>query len=331
MSTPRERPKRVSLADVARLAGVSPNTVSRVVRGDGEVADSTRRRISEIIDEVGYRPNYAARALAGKKTGVLHVILAAPMFHGHGQTLLSVMNEAGGADYTVSVANAYMGAGRIDHGAPPFQVDGVIILGGQQPTVELAMEMATHTPTVLLLANETNLPGVSTVSVDNAHGTEVATRHLCETGVRTLVHLAGPDSWSDADRRREGFVTACEAAGVAYDIVTSPSWNAEDGHRAVKTLGVLPDGFVAANDQLALGAMRALHERGVAIPQEVKIVGFDDNDGAECYLPPLTTIRQRFDLVGRAAINQMASLLDGEGPTDVLIEPELVIRNSSLV
>lgn len=331
MSTTRERRRRVSLADVARLAGVSSNTVSRVVRGDGEVADSTRRRIAEIIDEVGYRPNYAARALAGNKTGVLHVVLAAPMFHGHGQTLLAVMDEAGGADYTVSVTNAYLGAGRIDNGAPPFQVDGVIILGGQQPTVELAMEMATHTPTVLLLANETNLPGVSTVSVDNAHGTEVATRHLCQAGVRSLTHLAGPDSWSDADRRREGFVTACEAAGVNYDIVTNPSWNAEDGYRTVKAMATLPEGFVAANDQLALGAMRALHERGVDIPCEVKIVGFDDNDGAECYLPPLTTIRQRFDLVGRAAINQMASLLEGEAPTDVLIEPELVIRNSSLV
>lgn len=331
MSTIRERPKRVSLADVARLAGVSPNTVSRVVRGDDEVADTTRRRISKIIEEVGYRPNYAARALAGKKTGVVHVVLAAPMFHGHGQTLLAVMDEAGGSGYTVSVTNAYMGSGKIDNGAPPFQVDGVIILGGQQPTVDLAMELAQETPTVLLLANETNLPGVATVSIDNAQGTELATRHLCETGVRSLTHLAGPDSWSDADRRREGFVTACEAAGVDYDVVTNPSWNAEDGYRTVRALRMLPDGFVAANDQLALGAMRALHERGVAIPQEVKIVGFDDNDGAECYLPPLTTIRQRFDLVGCAAINQMASLLEGESPTDVLIEPELVIRNSSCV
>ena len=301
------------------------------MRGDGEVADSTRRRIAEIIDEVGYRPNYAARALAGNKTGVLHVVLAAPMFHGHGQTLLSVVNEAGDAGYTVSVANAYNGSGKIDNGAPPFQVDGVIILGGQQPTVDLAMDLAADTPTVLLLANETNLPGVATVSVDNAYGTEVATRHLCDTGVTSVIHLAGPDSWSDADRRREGFVTACEAAGVDYDIVTNPSWNAEDGYRTVTALATLPEGFIAANDQLALGAMRALHERGVAIPQEVKIVGFDDNDGAECYLPPLTTIRQRFDLVGRAAISQMASLLDGDAPTDVLIEPELVIRNSSRV
>lgn len=331
MSTTRERPKRVSLADVARLAGVSPNTVSRVVRGDGEVADSTRRRISEIIDEVGYRPNYAARALAGNKTGVLHVVLAAPMFHGHGQTLLAVMNEAGGSGYTVSVTNAYMGSGKIDNGAPPFQVDGVIILGGQQPTVDLAMELARDTPTVLLLANETKLPGVATVSIDNAQGTELATRHLCETGVRRLTHLAGPDSWSDADRRREGFMAACEAVGVDYDIVTNPSWNAQDGYRTVRGMTAFPDGFVAANDQLALGAMRALHEHGVAIPQEVKIVGFDDNDGAECYLPPLTTIRQRFDLVGRAAITQMASLLEGEAPTDVLIEPELVIRNSSRI
>ena len=106
MSTRRPTGKKVSLADVARLAGVSSNTVSRVVRGDLEVADATRARISEILTEVGYRPNYAARALASNRTGVLHVLLAAPMFHGHARVLLSVLNAGSEAGYHVSVSNA---------------------------------------------------------------------------------------------------------------------------------------------------------------------------------------------------------------------------------
>ncbi|PID98285.1 MAG: LacI family transcriptional regulator [Actinobacteria bacterium] len=331
MSTPRERPKRVSLADVARIAGVSSNTVSRVVRGDTEVAEETRQRISAIVEEVGYRPNYAARALARNRTGVVHVMLAAPMFHGHGQTLLAVVNEASKAGYNVSVSNAYTRDGKLERRGNIFHVDGVIILGGQDPTVDIALDIAQSHPTVLLLSNEIHLDGVSTVSVDNVRGSYLATKHLLDTGITDLLHCEGAAGWNDAARRREGYEQACAEYGVDPRIVGCSSWNAQAGYDALSSeKTTIPQGIVAANDQIALGVIRALHEQGKNIPHDVKVVGFDDDDGADCFLPPLSTIRQRFDLVGRAAVSQMENLIADGTTEDVLIAPELVIRSSSI-
>lgn len=328
-----DTPRRVSLADVARLAGVSTNTVSRVVRGDPEVADKTRTRISALLDEVGYRPNYAARALAGRRTGVVHVVQAAPMFHGHGSVLLSVLDAASLAGYHVSMSSVYHNGQlttRVGDIAP-FHVDGAIILGGQEPTIELALEIGARVPTVLLLTGEHDLDGVSTVSVNSRKGSRLATEHLLRQGLTDIVHVAGPWKWSDAERRREGFVEACEDAGVAPRLLSAGSWEARDGFDIVRTMDTLPQGFVCANDQLALGTMRAVQERGSRIPDDVCVVGFDGIDGTDCYMPPLSTVRQPFDRVGRTAVRQLDTLMSGGAHQDIEIEPELVIRASSLI
>ncbi len=336
MSTSPERARRVSLADVARIAGVSSNTVSRVVRGDPEVADATRKRISEILEAVGYRPNFAARALAAKRTGIVQVILAAPLYHGHGQTLLSVMNEASAAGFTVLVKNAYGAEDVTARDAVPFDVDGVIILGGQGPTVDLAIKAGRTIPTVLLLSNDTDLEGVSTVSIDNRQGSYLAAKHLIDVGCVNIVHIQGALEWSDAHQRREGCERACQEAGAELTILEAGSWDASRGYETLRDFlsplpqgGPFPCGVVAANDQLALGALRAAHERGVNIPEEMKIVGFDDVEGATYFVPPLTTIRQHFDKVGAEAVKQLRNLLAGEPPQGVLVQPELVIRASS--
>ncbi|MDO4259083.1 MAG: LacI family DNA-binding transcriptional regulator [Actinomycetaceae bacterium] len=321
--------KRVSQSDVARMAGVSTNTVSRVVRGDPEVSSETRARIEALLDEVGYRPNYAARSLASRRTGVLHIALAAPMFHGHGRTLLAVMNAASLAGFHVSVSNLWEREGRHDSGLAPFDVDAVVVLGGQDPTVEMALQVGQRVPTVLLLSSEQKLSGVSTVAVDNIRGSRLATEHIVRQGVDDIVHLAGPRSWGDAGTRQLGFEQVCAEAGVEGEILPADSWNARDGYDAIRHLADLPVGLVCANDQLAMGAIRAIHERGVPIPRGVRVVGFDDMDGADCFVPPLTTIRQPFDRVGRTAVRLVRQMLDGEGVADVLIEPELVIRASS--
>lgn len=339
MSTSPERHRRVSLADVAQIAGVSSNTVSRVVRGDPEVAAATRQRISDILTEVGYRPHFAARALAAKRTDVIQVILAAPMFHGHGQTLLAVMTEAAKAELSVVISHADGGSHSLHH-ALPFDVDGVIILGGQEPTIEMALMTARFAPTVLLLSNQHKLAGISTVSMNNFSGGSCATEHLIAQGITRLVHLQGDLAWSDATERAEGFRSACAAAGLDPMVVNADSWDAAQGYevmRAALSEEILPRledgerfGVFAANDQLALGAMRAARELGLAIPQQMAVVGFDNTDGAQCFAPPLTTIHQGFDKVGAHAVQQLQRLLAGEEPTDVVVEPELVIRSSSL-
>lgn len=331
MSTRRQITKKVSLADVAEIAGVSTNTVSRVVRGDREVASATRERIRKLLNEVGYRPNYAARALASNRTGVLHVVLAAPMFHGHGRVLLSVLNAGAEAGYHVSVSNAYRPDGKLHADVAPFDVDGVIILAGQYPTTERAIEIGRRFPTVLVLTSETGLDGISTASIDNVKGAKIATDHLLDQGVKDVFHIAGPAGWSDTAMRRLGFLHSCADHGVEGRIIESYSWNAQDGYDAMRGAGVLPDGVMTGNDQLALGAMRLIHERGATVPGDVRVVGFDDVDGADCYLPPLTTIRQPFDRLGRAAVRLVRQLMDGGGVHDVVIEPELIIRQSSIL
>ncbi len=329
MSTRPPSPKKVSLADVAQSAGVSTNTVSRVVRGDPEVADATRARISALLDEMGYRPNYAARALASKKTGVLHVLLAAPMFHGHGRVLLSVLNAGSEAGYHVSLSNAYRPDGALHTEVAPFDVDGVVILAGQDPSVELAIEIGKRIPTCLLLSSEKNLEGISTASIDNVRGSRLAAEHLLRQGVSDIVHIAGPRNWSDAVMRRQGFIQACEEAGVEGQVIESFSWNSHDGYDVMRSLTHLPHALQCANDQLALGAMRLVHERGARVPEDVRVVGFDDVDGADCYTPPLTTIRQPFDRLGRTGVRLVRSLMEGGRAEDVTIDPELVIRASS--
>lgn len=324
-------PKRVSLADVAKLAGVSSNTVSRVVRGDPEVSDATRERIKHLIEEMDYKPNLAARALASSRTGVFHVLLAAPMFHGHGQTFLAIMNAASAVGFHVSVSNAHgvSAKAKKHHGLTPIDVDGVIVLGGQGPTVDLATRLGERMPTVLVLTGEHGLDAVSTVSIDNAEGARQATRHLISLGVTDLMHLAGPADWLDAAERLRGFSEVCQEHGIEPHAATPGSWDAQAGYELARTWACPPAGLFAANDQLALGAMRALHENGVSIPDETRVVGYDDIAGAECYYPPLSTVRQPFGVVGRTAVEHLVHLMNGGASRDTVIKPELVARASS--
>ena len=319
MSTSRPAAKKVSLADIARRAGVSTNTVSRVVRGDPEVSEKTRARISKLVEELGYVPNYAARALAAKRTNVLQVVLAAPMFHGHGRVLLSILNASSQAGYHVSLSYAYGPDGQLRNDFAPFDVDGVIILGGQDPTIDVAIEAGKRFPTVLVLTSEKGLDGISTVAVDNVRGARLATEHLLAQGLTDVVHICGPAGWSDAQMRRLGYEQACQAY----------SWDSRDGYDVMRAAGRLPEGVQTANDQLALGAMRYIYERGGVVPRDVRVVGFDDIDGADSYAPPLTTIHQPFDRLGRTAVRLVRSLMGGGPSQDIVLDPELVIRASS--
>ena len=300
MSTSRPAAKKVSLADIARRAGVSTNTVSRVVRGDPEVSEKTRARIAKLVEELGYVPNYAARALAAKRTNVLHVVLAAPMFHGHGRVLLSILNASSQAGYHVSLSYAYGPDGQLRNDFAPFDVDGAIILGGQDPTIDVAIESGKRFPTVLVLTSEKGLDGISTVAVDNVRGARLATEHLLAQGLTDVVHILRPDSW-----------------------------DSRDGYDVMRAAGRLPQGIQTANDQLALGAMRYIYERGGVVPRDVRVVGFDDIDGADSYAPPLTTIHQPFDRLGRTAVRLVRSLMGGGPSQDIVLDPELVIRASS--
>ena len=251
------------------------------------------------------------------------------MFHGHGRVLLSILNASSQAGYHVSLSYAYGPDGQLRSDFAPFDVDGVIILGGQDPTIDVAIEAGGRFPTVLVLTSEKGLDGISTVAVDNVRGARLATEHLLAQGLTDVVHIAGPLGWSDAQMRRLGYEQACESYGVTPAVLQPDSWDSRDGYDVMRAAGRLPQGIQTANDQLALGAMRYIYERGGVVPRDVRVVGFDDIDGADSYAPPLTTIHQPFDRLGRTAVRLVRSLMGGCPSQDIVIDPELVIRASS--
>ena len=320
---------RPSLADVAKLAGVSSQTVSRVVRGADVVAPGTRDKVMAIVAELGYQPNLAARSLSLRRTGVVHVVNATPLFHGHARTFLEVVGALGKLGLHTSMSVVPFGEDLTLNQLIPMGVDGVVILGGHSRSSYWAELAETRVP-VVFVGQRTGLPeSVSSVGVDQAHGALLATRHLIETGRTRLLHICGPRDWLDAEERRNGFVAACDEADILYEKLSSPTWDADAGYGVAASLPDGIDGVFASNDHLALGVMRRLHERGRSIPLDVSVVGFDDAEGSACFWPPLSTVRQPFAEVGHRAVEQLTHLMDGHAPEHTLIQPELVVRGSS--
>ncbi|RMB61859.1 LacI family DNA-binding transcriptional regulator [Tessaracoccus antarcticus] len=325
-TTTNERP---SLADVAKLAGVSSQTVSRVVRGADVVAKDTRERVLAIVAELGYQPNLAARSLSQRRTGVVHVVNATPLFHGHARTFLEVVGALGELDLHTSMSVLPFGEDLTLNRLIPMGVDGVVILGGHSRSSQWAEVAETRVPVVFVGQRVGLPPTVSSVGVDQAHGALLATRHLIEQGRTKLMHICGPRDWLDAEERRNGFVEACDEAGIAFEKISSPTWDAQSAYDATSSLPPGIDGVFASNDHLALGLLRRLHENGVTVPEDISVIGFDDADGSDCFWPPLSTVRQPFRAVGHAAVAQLTRLMDGGSPEHSLIQPELIVRGSS--
>lgn len=320
---------RPSLADVAKLAGVSSQTVSRVVRGADVVAPETRERVMSIVEELDYQPNLAARSLSQRRTGVVHVINATPLFHGHARTFLEVVSALGALGLHTSMSMVPFGEDLTLNQLIPMGVDGLVILGGHSRSSHWAEVAETRVP-VVFIGQRIGLPEtVSSVGVDQAHGAGLATRHLLEAGRQRLLHICGPRDWLDAEERRDGFVAACEEAGASFQKLSSATWDAHTAYELAERMPRGIDGVFASNDHLALGVMRRLHERGLTIPGDVSVVGFDDAEGSDCSWPPLSTVRQPFAEVGHTAVSQLTRLMDAGAPEHMLIRPELVVRESS--
>lgn len=321
--------RRASLADVARLAGVSSQTVSRVVRGESVVAPETRERVQAAVDELGYRPNLAARSLSNRRTGVIHIINATPLFGGHARTFLSVVQELGTRGYQTSVSAAPERQSPAFDELVPLGVDGVVVLGGHADSVDLVSVLHDRVPAVFVGQRHGLPDDVASVAIDQALGARLATTHLLDLGRRRLLHLCGPSDWFDAHERRDGFLESCEAAQVSPRKVSVGSWSATDGYAAAQEFPDDIDALFASNDHLALGAMRWLSEHGRSIPQDVAVVGFDDAEGSANFLPPLTTLRQPHHEVGVCAVAHLAALIDGQPAEHTLLSPELIIRQST--
>jgi DNA-binding LacI/PurR family transcriptional regulator len=329
--------RRPAMSDVAAVAGVSHQTVSRVLNGHPSVRPETRERVMSAIAALGYRRNSAARALVTRRSGALGVVTTSAVHHGPTSTLIGLESAAREVGYYVSVAaidsfDAGTMRAVLDHFLDQG-VEGIAIIAPQVDVAEAVAAFAAPVPVVTVTSGEAVTgPGrVVAVGVDQREGARAAVRHLAGLGHREVVHLAGPQDWFDAQERLAGWREACAAAGVAAPDPVEVDWSAESGYREGLRLADAgaPTAVLAANDQLALGLLRAFWERGLRVPNDVSVVGFDDEAGAAYFVPPLTTVRQDFPALGRSAIAALVRALAGEDVPRTLLPATLVPRAST--
>lgn len=324
------------MADVARLAGVSAQTVSRVSTGHPGVIESTRQQVLAAMQELGYRPNSAARALKRGSFRTLGVILFTLSTTGNSRTVEAIAAHAAREGYAITLIPV----------AVPTQ-DGV--LGAFTRLGELAVDGIIVIMEVHLLdaANLTLPPGVQVVVVDSdagdrypvvdtdqADGARQAVRHLLDLGHRTVWHVTGPQESFASGRRTQAWRETLREAGREEPPVRHGDWTAESGYRAGLELALEPSctAVFAANDQMALGLLRAFHERGRTVPRDVSIVGFDDIPDAGSFIPPLTTVHQDFAEVGRRCVQALLAQIHDEPPAapgTLLVPTRLVPRAST--
>lgn len=289
--TPRSRPRRQSpsMADVAAMAGVSAQTVSRVANNRDNVDASTRERVLAAMKMLGYRPNTAARALVTGRFGTLGVISFDISAYGNASTFAAISDAAREADLSVN----FMGA-RAQTGAAVRQafqqlmvqsVDGIILIESQiLDTPELRLPSGVP----VVFADGDTGHRYANVDIDQAEGTRSVVAHLLGLGHRTVWHVAGPRDSYAARRRAEAWHRSLKDAGAAVPPLLYGDWTAASGYRAGRELAGRPEvtAIFAANDQMALGVMRALQEVGRSVPQDVSVAGFDDVPEAPFFPAP---------------------------------------------
>ncbi|WP_030323537.1 LacI family DNA-binding transcriptional regulator [Streptomyces sp. NRRL B-3229] len=327
-----------TMADVARVAGVSHQTVSRVLADHPNVRKETRAKVLRAIEEMGYRRNSSARALVTRRTRTLGVVASNTTLYGPASTLFALEEAARAEGYTVSTVNLRKLvvdtlSEALDH-LGEGGVEGVIVLAPQRSAADALAELRRPYPVVAVgTGSGAQIPSVN---VDQHLGARLATGHLLAAGHATVWHLAGPEDWQEAVDRTVGWRTTLEAAGIEPPAPLHGDWSPLSGYRAGQELaGWVGRGLTAvfvANDQMALGVLRALREAGVRTPQDVAVVGFDDIPESEFFAPPLTTVRQDFAEVGKRSISLLLDLIEGRSPSGVQgvrIEPQLVVRAST--
>ena len=336
------------MTDVARVAGVSHQTVSRVVNGSPHVSGPTRARVLAAMEQLGYRRNAVARALATRRSGALGVITFDTVLYGPVSTLYSVEQAASTVGMGVSIAvverissDAVLRAlGRLQD----QYVEGVVALATQQDAVEVLTAELRPVPTVFVGGvlgggGAGEVATVPAIGIDQRGGAAAATRHLLDLGHHTVHHLTGPADWLDARWRVEGWRATLDAAGAPVPELEAGDWSARSGYAAMQRLLAADPGLTAVfvgNDHMALGALRALDEAGRRVPDDVSVVGFDDVPEAEYFRPPLTTVRQHFPEAGRRAVRLLLDLIrPGEAPATgpetglELVPTELLVRRST--
>lgn len=323
-----------NITDVARLAGVSHQTVSRVLNNENTVRPSTKARVEAAIAELKYRPSMVARALVTRKTRTIGLISTGNPLYGPSSTALGFNEAAREAGYQVTIASMSKSDRATILEAIDIllaqNVEALVLIASDFASIEAIQDVELGVP--LITAESSGRMGVHSVSIDQFHGAELATTYLADLGHRSIVHLSGPPGSLDAAERERGWRSVLASRGLEIREPVAGDWSPESGFEATGRL--LDDGeftaIFSANDQMALGVLHALSDRGLRVPQQISIVGFDDIPEAAHFIPPLTTVRQDFGELGRRIVEALLKVLGGDQFGEPLrIEPRLIVRSSA--
>lgn len=339
-------PRRVTIKEVAKEAGVSAQTVSRVINNRHDVASETRQRILDIITSLGYQPSYIARSLIHGNSCTIGVVAYGLKFYGPSRTFLGIEEEANDKGYDLFLRLIHEPEN--DNGEElvksmlSHQVEGIIWAVPQiASNRDWILEASIHLPVPLVLLSMQEHPSHCVVAIDNQSGGRLATQHLIQQGYRRIGIITGPLSWWEAVQRRMGWEKALSEAGIHVkdSLIVEGDWTPISGeqslHRLLKQAPEIDAVFVS-NDQMAIGAMKAARELGRNIPKDLGIIGFDNISESAYFYPPLSTIRQDMRELGRRAVRELIRIVDGldDGkavtPTNTYIQPELIVRESSV-
>ena len=340
--------KKTTIRDVAAAAGVSHQTVSRVINDRPDVAEETRRRVWQVIEELNYQPSAIARSLIRQRSLTLGIVTAGLGLFGPAGVLNGVTKQAEEMGYTLLLKE--LPSFDADDVHPLInsllarQVDGIIWavpeVGNNRDWLQ---DQLPELPVPMFFITMQARPDLSIVSVDNCAGGRIATEHLLEQGYRHIGHVTGPLDWWEARQRQAGWRDALLDAGIqlADHHWELGDWSAASGERAIRRLLEKyseMDAVFAANDQTALGILQVAYRRGLRVPQDLAVVGFDDTPESAYCCPPLTTVRQDLQALGCTAVRELVRTIEAgrQGratvePGNVLLQPELIIRQSSMI
>ncbi|MGL3151074.1 LacI family DNA-binding transcriptional regulator [Microbacterium sp. A82] len=335
MAASGERARIPSIRDVARLAGVSHQTVSRVLNEHPSIRPETKKRVQDAIEVLDYKPNLAARALVTSKSRTIGVLSATIGEFGPTASIAGIEDAARAEGYSVTTVNlpdtTPEAIGEAIRQLAREQVSGVVALAPQVRVFNVLRGMAAGVPIVSLQA-ASGAAGFE-LSADQVAGARAVTEHLISLGHTDILHLAGPQDWIEAESRMRGYLEALREADLPTFPPIRGDWTADFGYFAGTELARRPDftAVFAANDLMAIGLMHGFRDAGFDVPGQISVVGFDDIPVAAHVWPPLTTVHQDFAALGKRAVAMLLAEIRGTAvPEFSPIVPELRVRASSI-
>jgi DNA-binding LacI/PurR family transcriptional regulator len=327
--------RKPGIVDVARIAGVSNMTVSRVINDLPGVSDDTRMRVRAVMSELGFEPNWLGQALKTGKSRVIGVVCIATELYGPTATLFGVEQAARASGYSTNIVSLDTITDASLRSAirwfRALRVEAIVVISPMSSGAEAVRSLSDDIPTVAIWAPAD--VGVMVAGVDHPAAAAEATRHLLDLGHETVWHISGPPGWTGAQQRILGWRNALEQAGRRIPEPYAGDWTASSGYTAGMQLLENPavTAIFAASDQMALGVLRSAYERGIRVPEDLSIVGYDDGPDSAYFSPPLTTMKQDFGRLGARAFAIASALAEGT-PSPAAQEvyaPELVVRQST--